>query len=138
VADRAKAGRKSPMGVEWRYEIKVPRDEFEQAQLVLDTGADAGERSDGMELPASPCVTQDFANSRTYLAKLQAEDAVVEIFSKDPENQSSIVELSLRTNLIRFRTEVLDDGSVKLFVLPEDETRAREIVREMKESKPPE
>jgi hypothetical protein len=44
-------------------------------------------------------------------------------------DDSSIVELSLNTNLIRFKSERQDDGTVKLFVLPEDESRAREIVR---------
>jgi hypothetical protein len=79
----------------------------------------------------------DEAAKRTYLRKLHPEDAVVEIFSENPENYSSTVKLSLQTNLIRFRAEVPGDGSVKLFVLPEDESRAREIVREIREGKPP-
>ena len=90
------------------------------------------------ELPADPRLTvMDDAARQTYLREFHPEDAVAEISSENPENHSHTVKLSLQTNLIRFRAEVLDDGSVKLFVLPEDESRAREIVSEIKECKPP-
>jgi hypothetical protein len=88
--------------------------------------------------PDARLTEQDDEARRTYLRELHPEDAVVEILSKKREDESSIVELSLDTNLIRFRSELQDDGTVKLFVLPEDESRAREIVREIEEGKPPE
>jgi len=47
-----------------------------------------------------------------------------------------MVELSLNANEIHTRWETRDDKSV-LFVLPQDEVRAREIIREIVEATPP-
>jgi hypothetical protein len=122
------------MGADLLFEIKVPDSLCDQAQQLLNENPD-----EIVELPPDPRLTeQDDAVKRTFLRELHPEDAVVEIFSKNPKDESSIVELSLQTNLIRFRSDLQDDGTVKLFVLPEDESRAREIVREIKEGKPPE
>jgi hypothetical protein len=127
-------GPRSRMGVDWRFEIKVPHSLCDQARQLLNENPD-----EIVELSPDPRLTeQDGAARRTYLRELHPEDAVVEILSKKREDESSIVELSLDTNVIRFRSERQDDGTVKLFVLPEDESRAREIVREIKEGKPPE
>jgi len=65
------------------------------------------------------------------------EDATAEIWVADPPNLEEIVELSLRENQVHTRWEDLDDKSV-LFVQPEDEARAREIVRQITEATPPE
>jgi hypothetical protein len=54
--------------------------------------------------PDARLTEQDDAARRTYLRELRSEDAVVEILSKKREDESSIVELSLDTNLIRFRS----------------------------------
>jgi hypothetical protein len=90
------------------------------------------------EFPADTRLTvQDDAAKRAYLRKFHPEDVIVEIFSENPENYSCAVKLSLQTKLIHFRAEVLNDGSAKLFVLPEDESRARDIVREIRDGKPP-
>jgi len=122
------------MSANFRFEIKVPPKLCDQAHLLLDENPD-----EIFELPADPRLTvQDDAAKRAYLRKFHPEDAVVEIFSENPENQSSTVKRSLQTNLIRFKAEKQEDGSLKLFVLPEDESRAREIVREIREGKPPE
>ncbi len=48
-----------------------------------------------------------------------------------------MIEMSLQENDIRMRWEVRDEKS-KLFVLPGDEERAKEIVREIVEGQPPE
>ena len=74
---------------------------------------------------------------RAYLKHWLPEDAIVEIFSQNAADTSSIVELSLRENLIRYRCDLQKDGSRKFFVLPEDEYRAREIVHEIKDGTPP-
>jgi hypothetical protein len=134
IADRAKPRRGSRVTAGCRYEIRVPQSQFDQAQQLLNEKPE-----ESFELPADPRLkVQDDATKRAYLRKFHPEDAVVEIFSGSLEDHSFTVRLSLQTNLIRFRTEELDDGSVKLFVLPEDEARAREIVSEIKDGKPPE
>jgi hypothetical protein len=124
----------SGMGATWRFEIKVPHHLWKRAQQLVKENPD-----EIVELPPDPRRTkQDDAVKRNYLRRLHPDDAIIEIFSTNPKDESSMVELSLRTNLIRFRRELQDDGTVRLFVLPEDESRAREIIREIEEGKPPE
>ena len=63
------------------------------------------------------------------------EDATCEVWIAEPAGLCEMVELSLRANQIHTRWETRDDKSV-LFVLPEDEAHAREIIREIVESTP--
>jgi hypothetical protein len=65
------------------------------------------------------------------------EDATVELWSEGSNRLTWMIESSLRENHIHSRTDALEDGSRKVFVLSEDETRAREIVREITEAAPP-
>jgi len=63
------------------------------------------------------------------------EDATVEVWEGEPAEAREMIEMSLQENDIRMRWE-MEDGKPKLFVLPEDEERAKEIVREILEEKP--
>jgi len=45
---------------------------------------------------------------------------------------------SLRENFIRCRERSSPNGSKQIFVQPKDQLRAREIVREIEEGRPPE
>jgi hypothetical protein len=66
------------------------------------------------------------------------EDATVQIWSREgAEDISGAIEMALKENLIHCRLDV-DSGSCKVFVLPQDETRARDIVREITDGVPPE
>jgi hypothetical protein len=69
------------------------------------------------------------------------EDATVEIYSESADQVADrrawMVEASLRENLIQSRTDDLEDGSRRVSVMPEDESRAREIVREILDGSPP-
>ncbi|HEY2119921.1 MAG TPA: hypothetical protein VGH37_12100 [Candidatus Acidoferrum sp.] len=69
-----------------------------------------------------------------------SEDATINIWSENaPEHawMTWMIEMCLRENFIHARTEVPKDGSTIIFVLPEDESRAREIVREIVDGTPP-
>jgi hypothetical protein len=48
-----------------------------------------------------------------------------------------MIEASLCENNIYSRTDAFEDGSRKVLVMPNDETRAREIVHEIKDATPP-
>jgi hypothetical protein len=48
-----------------------------------------------------------------------------------------MLEMSLGENEIRYRKEIQDENQ-SLFVFPEDESRAREIIRQILEASPPE
>src|SRR5438477_10167670 len=65
------------------------------------------------------------------------EDATAEAWEGEPAEAREIIEMSLKENDIRMRWE-MQGGKPQLFVLPEDEERAKEIVREIVEGAPPE
>jgi hypothetical protein len=65
------------------------------------------------------------------------EDATSLAWEGEPAEAREIIEMSLKENDIRMRWE-MEDGKPQLFVLPEDEGRAKEIVREVVEGVPPE
>jgi hypothetical protein len=72
----------------------------------------------------------------TYLDPWYPEDATVEVWSQDVDDLSSAIELSLDANHIHCRCDSDKPGAKKIFVRPEDESLAREIVREIIEGTP--
>jgi hypothetical protein len=130
------------MVVNWRYEIAVLSSDYTRARKLLgieDEAAGGEEQADqaALELPAAENSPGDeTVGGDSYLEKWHPEDATVEVWSQSAEETSSVVPLSLKENLIRFRSHS-QDGTCSFFVLPEDELRAREIMREIKDSAPP-
>jgi hypothetical protein len=70
-------------------------------------------------------------------ANWNPEEASVQVWSGEPAYPGEIIAMALRENQIRARFDKTRDRNA-IFVLPEDETRAREIVREIVEGAPPE
>lgn len=70
-------------------------------------------------------------------ANWNPEDATLGVWSSEQLYPGEIIELALRENQIHTRFERAE-GKNAIFVLPEDEIRAREIVREIVEGAPPE
>ena len=66
------------------------------------------------------------------------DDATIEVASVKDRNLAEMIVLALRKNDIESRLVVLSDGSRKILVAPEDESWAREIVREIDTDIPPE
>ena len=71
------------------------------------------------------------------LEEIYPEDATALAWDGDAADWRNMIEMSLKENDIRMRWE-MKDGKQQLFVLPEDEERASEIVREILEGQPPE
>lgn len=65
------------------------------------------------------------------------EDAIMKVWSTESSEPSDFLMAALHENGIHCRVEKTGTNAA-LFVLPEDETRAREIVREIVEGTPPE
>jgi len=65
-----------------------------------------------------------------------AEDATLRVWSSKQPYPREMIEMALRENQIHARFEK-ENGRHAVYVLPEDETRAREIVREIVEGAPP-
>ena len=92
-----------------------------------------------MELPDNVVASTDEGpDEGLYSADWYPEDATVEVSSSSTAERSLTIISSLRENFIRSRETSSPDGSKKIFVLPEDELRAREIVREIEERRPTE
>lgn len=100
----------------------------------LDDEDETEEANDGDELRADDTPPDAVVKSDSYLKHWYPEDATVEIWSQD-DDISSGVAMALKENLIHCRVDHRD-GVCKTFVMPEDEARAREIVREIVEGLP--
>jgi len=123
------------------FEIGVPFSQFERAEAIVKD-AYGGENEpvsrdvpDPRELPESvePCESRATGGPESWYP----EDATVAIWSGDQPEMGELLAASLSENQIHSR--VADSKGIRrLFVLPDDERRAREIVREVVEGAPPE
>jgi|SRR6266403_797762 len=129
------------------FEIGVPVAQFEKAKEVLGIQIELGEEENlpsdeeiqaVMELPdhgdlsTSEDVKPDWDPENWH-----EEDATVEVWSSEQLRPGDTIELSLRENRIHARFD-RRRGQYAIFVMPEDQARAREIVREIVEGAPPE
>ena len=136
------------MGVDWRYRILISPDDLGRAKELLgvdapqntipSSGAEDEEVADptveladaGMPLTVEP------RRRDAYLGPWYPEDATVEVWSQETEDLSSGIERSLDANYIHSRCDSDESGRKRIFVQPEDESFAREIVREIIEGTP--
>jgi len=91
-----------------------------------------------MELPARDDLPVEEVHGDWNPKNWYPEDARVEVWDGNPKGKVFVVEMSLKENRINYRVEMESDGLKRVFVMPEDEARAREIVREIVEGTPPE
>jgi hypothetical protein len=91
------------------------------------------------ELPEEPSSWGNAAVSRADWDPQDwyPEDATVEVWSGGQPEMGEMIAASLQENQIHSRRDNLK-GRCALFVLPDDEARAREIVREIVDAAPPE
>jgi hypothetical protein len=128
--------------VERKFEIRVPLNAYSRAEEVVRKGqadfTDEPEDQKVMELVVNDGVPFSApANQDWDPAHWNPEDATVEVWCERDQERTMMLELSLGENRIHARTEVLRDGSHKVLVLPRDESRGREIVREISKGTPP-
>jgi hypothetical protein len=135
-------GREFLTGLGQYFEIGVPAGSYEQAKEIIDkdflVAADETNDPSVMELPAE----DDDATAKDIDREWDPEnwypeDATVEVWSGTNEQDAAMIEASLRENNVHARTEVAEGGSGKIFVMPGDASRAKEIVREIAEGAPP-
>jgi hypothetical protein len=131
-------------GDEAHFKIAVPSSFYLRAKelasgATLDFSDDPEDQAI-MELPDDGILasTDEARDETQYSRDWYPEDATVEVSSTLNVERSSMIISSLRENYIRFRESSSPDGYNQIFVLPEDELRAREIVREIEEGSPPE
>ncbi len=90
-----------------------------------------------MELPAQDDVPVEDVHGDWNRRGWYPEDATLEVWSGNPNEWGSLVEMSLKENRSNYRVAIESDELKRVFVMPEDEGRAREIVREIVEGAPP-
>jgi|HubBroStandDraft_3_1064219.scaffolds.fasta_scaffold84049_1 hypothetical protein len=123
------------------FEIGVPFSQFDRAEGVVKD-AYGGENEPVSEEVRVPLELPELVEPRELRPawdpkRWYPEDATVEIWEGDQQEMGELLVASLVENRIHARvTET--KGAYGLFVLPGDETRAREIVREVVEGVPPE
>ncbi len=137
------------MRVKWHYRILISPDDLHRAKELLgidapqhtipaDDGDDDEEVFDAaLELPdtSAPGIIEPKRRD-TYLVPWYPEDATSEVWRQDGDDLSSGIERSLDANRIHCRCDSDQPGGKKIFVQPEDESFAREIIREIVEGTP--
>src|SRR5260370_12596726 len=124
------------------FEIAVPAAQYERAKEMLGIQIEMGEENlpsaeeirAAMELQGEDeTPTDEVAQGGWDPANWYPEDATVEVWSRlDSDvafNKGWMIELALKENRVLSRADVREDGTRSLFVRPEDESRARAIVR---------
>lgn len=136
------------MRVGWHYRILISPNDLDRAKELL--GIDAPQHTipsddnddevfdPAMELPdTSESSIGEPKRRDTYLDPWYPEDATVEVWSQDGDDDlSSGIQLSLDANRIHCRCDSDKPGAKKIWVRPEDESFAREIIREIVEGTP--
>jgi len=136
--------RKQGMRIDWKYQIQVSAADYERARKSLgyeegDTELLEDDDPDPeIELPAKDDLPVEDVHGDWNPRGWYPEDATLEVWSGNPKERGSVVEMSLKENRINYRVAIENDELKRVFVMPEDETRAREIVREIVEGTPPE
>ncbi len=127
---------------EQNFVILVSQSNSQAAVEIINEGkfdfTDSEEDQAIMEIPARDDLRVEDVHGDWNPSGWFPEDATLEIWNGNPKKSGSIIEMSLRENRINYRVEMQGEELKRVFVLPEDETRAREIVREVVEGVPPE
>ena len=123
------------------FKIGVPPGLYDQAKEIIGSDrpeiVDATEEQQEVELPAEDdAATAGDVYDNWDPGNWFPEDATQEIWSDRSEQRTSMVESCLRENHIHARTDRLEDGLRKILVMPDDERRAGEIVREISDGSP--
>lgn len=112
---------KLPFNEKWSGRPEEERPSLLESLTWKNRGEEKGGEADALRIPVSD--------------EWFPEDATAEVWSGDPPELQEIIEMSLRENDVRTRWESSGEKPVA-FVLPEDEARARDIIREITDSTP--
>jgi len=124
------------------FEIGIPFSQFDRAEALVQEAYSPDARDSATGKHHNPQALPESIASHEPGAARQPqewfpEDATVPIWEGQPPEMAELLAASLGES--RIQSRVTHAGSKqKLFVLPDDEIRAREIVREVVEGVPPE
>lgn len=117
-----------------RYTVRVLQADAQRASEVLAGVMDSPFFGGGIspDFPAESSAPMPAASSNWNLAA-----ATVEVWAGEDAALARVLEDCLRENRLGFRHEDHQGRRVQLFVMPADESAAREIIREILEATPP-
>ena len=134
------------------YEVGVPASAYEKAELAIKDAFGTDEETGEDAVPLLPAPDDDSiepfddrgkgrareeerVEANEWLGPRYPEDATVEVWSGEDVGLREMIEMSLKENDVLARSEQ-EAGGTRVFVLPEDEACAKEIVREIVEGSP--
>jgi hypothetical protein len=127
-------------------EIGVPPEELDRAKEIAggeySDYAEDEDAASALELPAEDDEAEDNEaeveerENNWDPANWHPEDADREVWRGGTAEQAATIEACLSENNIHSRVDGEDDAPRKVFVMQEDEARAKEIVREIEEGRP--
>ena len=134
------------------YEVGVPASLYEKAELAIKEAFGTDEETGQDAVPLLPAPDDDSTEpfdergkgrareeerleANEWLGPRYPEDATVEVWSGEDVGLRGMIEMSLKENDVLTRSEE-ETGGTRVFVLPGDEQRAKEIVREIVEGAP--
>jgi hypothetical protein len=127
---------------ERHFEIWVSTSDARIAREIANEGVvdfdDSEEDQAIIEIPARDDLPVEEVHGDWNPRGWYPEDARLEVWSGNRNERGSVVEMSLKENRINYRVVMESDELKRVFVMPEDEAQAREIVREVVEGAPPE
>jgi hypothetical protein len=123
------------------FEIGVRFSMFDKAETVVKEAYGSADDT-ASESVTPPAELRESSEPRESKASWDPgswypEEAIAEVWAGEFPEMATLLAASLGENQIHSRV-ALADGMERLFVLPEDEARAREIVRQIIEAAPPE
>jgi hypothetical protein len=127
-----------------KIEIRVPAPASERAQEIIrdllgEPPVAESEKDTSGELPAdsdAPGETLDDSEPEYPTGDWDEEEAVSEVWSGEEVDLATMLVACFRENGIASRS-LTENARTRLLVRPEDEARAKKIVREVVEAKPP-
>ncbi|MCL5286716.1 MAG: hypothetical protein M1453_01800 [Acidobacteria bacterium] len=118
------------------FELLVMPSQLDSARVILERILN----SESEELEFADDEPQEDAHNSGPQKEIpenwDESEAKLEIWTGADEQFAFSLRICLRENAIPSRLVLLDPGNATLFVRPEDETRAREILREITEGTP--
>lgn len=139
--DRQDATRLLPYGGGYTEEFRgfFPWQPLAKGFVRASIGREEEPESVGAATPEERDADEQSGNNPTDRdpTNWNSEEAIVQVWSSEQSYLGQMIEMALRENQIHTRFDKAN-GRNTVYVVPEDETRAREIVREIVEGAPPE
>lgn len=124
------------------FKILIRQSDRERADHAIEEAFGGAPTEDEMALPAEEVPLEQSDDDgglppREFPSEWDGKEATVEVWSGDDAAFASELRACFRENGVPSRTIQDDPGRMYLYIRPDDESRVREILREITEGTPP-